>query len=218
MSLSSQQIKEDRTYARVARHWGWIVQVATLGQEKRLRETVTDLLALEPNQTVLDLGCGTGRTFPYIIQRIGAGGHLIGVDHSPAMLKEAQALVQQRAWKNVELVEVDAAQLSLGRMVDAAACVLAVVNIPDYCEAMRRMVTHVRPGGRVVVADARRREPRRGILSNWMAERTARYLAADLAREPEKVLAQMVDDYSYRKVARGFYFVAAGKSPAQQSL
>ena len=217
MSTSNDQITEDRTYARLARHWGWIVKFVTLGKEGVLRRTVVDALALQPNQTVLDLGCGTGRTFPYIIDRIGASGHLIGLDHSPAMLREAQALVDRYGWKNVELVEGDAAQLSLGRAVDAAACVMAVANIPDYREAMRRMVAHVRPGGRIVIADARKQESGHGGLSRWVAERTARYLVADLSRKPEEAFAQMVDDYSYQEIARGYYFVATGKAPARQT-
>jgi len=214
MSLSSEQLTEDRAYERLARRWGWIVRLVTLGKEKLLRQTVVDRLALQPNQAVLDLGCGTGRTFPYIIQRIGAGGYLVGLDHSPAMLREAQKLVDRRGWKNVELIQADAARLSLGRLLDAAACVLAVANIPDYREAMRRMVAHVRPGGRVVVADARMRASRPPGLAGWIAGRTARYLAADLTRQPEKAFAGMVDDYSYQEIARGFYFIASGKVPA----
>ncbi len=84
MSPTGDQTVEDRVYEQLARHWGWIVQFVTLGKERLLRQTVVDSLALQPNQTVLDLGCGTGRTFPYIIQRIGAGGHPIGLDHSPS--------------------------------------------------------------------------------------------------------------------------------------
>jgi len=217
MSTSNEQITEDRTYGRLARRWGWIIKFVSLGKEGVLRQTVVDALALEPNQSVLDVGCGTGRTFPYIIQHIGAGGHLIGLDHSPAMLREAQALVDRYGWKNVELVEGDAAQLSLGRVVDAAVCVLAVANIPDYREAMCRMVAHVRPGGRIVVADGKMLEAGHSGLSNWVAERIARYLAADLRREPEKAFNEMVDDYSYQEIARGLYFVASGKAPAKQT-
>ena len=216
MGISNQQLTEDQTYERFARRWGWIVRFVLLGNERVLRQAVVDALRLEPNQSVLDIGCGTGRTFPYILQRIGPCGHLIGLDHSPAMLKEAQALIDRKGWKNVELVKGDAAQLSLGQVVDAAACVLAMANIPDYHEAMRRMVAHVRPGGKIVVADARKRTSGPRGLSNWMAERIARYLAADLTRKPEKAFAQMVDDYSYREIARGFYFIASGKAPVKQ--
>ena len=219
MSTSNEQITEDRTYRAICSTVGeWIVKFVSLGKEGILRQTVVDLLDLEQNQSVLDIGCGTGRTFPYIIKCIGPGGHLIGLDHSPAMLKEAQALVDRNGWKNVELIEDDAAQLSLGQVVDAAVCVLAVVNIPDYREAMRRMVAAVRPGGRIVIADARLPKSGHSGLSNWVAKRIAHYLAADLSREPEKEFAQMVDDYSYREVARGFYFIASGKAPVKQAI
>jgi ubiquinone/menaquinone biosynthesis C-methylase UbiE len=217
MSISNQQHTEDRTYEHFAHHWGWIVKFVSLGKEGVLRQTVVDSLDLKPNQSVLDIGCGTGRTFPYIIQCIGAGGHLIGLDHSPAMLKEAQALVDRNGWNNVELVEGDAAQMSFGQVVDAATCVLAVANIPDYREAICRMVAAVRPGGKIVIADARIQKSGHRGISNWVAKLIARYLAADLSREPEKEFAQIVDDYSYREIARGFYFIASGKAPAKQT-
>jgi ubiquinone/menaquinone biosynthesis C-methylase UbiE len=64
MSSSNEQITEDRTYERFAHRWGWIVKFVSLGKERVLRQTVVDLLDLKQNQSVLDIGCGTGRTFP----------------------------------------------------------------------------------------------------------------------------------------------------------
>jgi ubiquinone/menaquinone biosynthesis C-methylase UbiE len=45
---------------------------------------------LEPRQTLLDFGCGTGRLAVHVIPRLAAGGHYIGVDVSQSMLDKAQ--------------------------------------------------------------------------------------------------------------------------------
>lgn len=58
-------------------------------------------------------------------------------------------------WQNVCLIQGDAAKLALDRQVDAAVSTLAVAVIPDYREALRRMVAHVRPDGRVVIAECK---------------------------------------------------------------
>ncbi len=55
----------------------------------KLREAFS-LIALEPNATVLDAGCGTGILFPLIRERIGKKGHIIAVDASDKMIEEAK--------------------------------------------------------------------------------------------------------------------------------
>lgn len=51
---------------------------------------------LNPNDTLVDLGCGTGRLAVHVIPRLGEGGRYIGVDISKTMLARARVLVGQR--------------------------------------------------------------------------------------------------------------------------
>src|ERR1700709_2170516 len=65
------------TYQRVSTpHQGW-------GAE------ILDRVALRGDETVLDLGCGTGRVTEQLLERLPRG-HVIGVDGSAAMVAEAQ--------------------------------------------------------------------------------------------------------------------------------
>ena len=48
------------------------------------RRLAVEMLELQPGQTVVDLGCGSGLNFELVRERIGAEGSLIGVDSHPA--------------------------------------------------------------------------------------------------------------------------------------
>ena len=202
-----------RTYRLWARPYQWFVPFYLLGNERRLRRKVVSALHLQPGQSVLDVGCGTGRNFPYIMERIGPDGHLIGLDYTPAMLHEAQRLVRCRGWNNVALIRGDAAELSLQHEVDAALSTLAMSVIPDYRQALQRMVASVRPGGRVTIADARRSERSYARPFNFVADLLGWGAAADVARRPWETLRGLVDETSYEDFFLGFFYVAAGRVP-----
>lgn len=204
-----------RFYRLWARPYQWLVPFYLLGNEGRLRRKVVDALYLQQGQSVLDVGCGTGRNFPYIIERIGPQGRLIGLDYTPAMLEEAQRLTARRGWSNVELIRGDAAELSLHDPADAALSTLAMTVIPDYRQALQRMVASVRPGGRVAIADARRSERAYARPFNFVADLLGWGAAADVARRPWEHLGELLHDASYEDFFLGFFYVAAGRVPAE---
>ena len=70
-------------------------------------------LGLKPGDTVLEVGAGTGRNFPYLVEAVGPSGTVIGVDASPGMLAEARKLIERNGWSNVELLQQDATQLEV---------------------------------------------------------------------------------------------------------
>lgn len=202
-----------RFYRLWARPYRWVVPFFLLGNEGRLRRKAANALDLQPGQRVLDVGCGTGRNFPYIMERIGRRGFLVGLDYTPAMLYEAQKLIRRRGWRNVTLIRGDAAELSLDRRMDAALSTLAMTVIPNYREALQRMVASVRPGGRVAIADARRSGHSYARPFNFVADAFGWVAAADISRRPWETLRGMVDEFSYEQFFLGLFFAAAGSVP-----
>src|ERR1700712_1164009 len=47
---------------------------------------ILDRLPLRGDETVLDLGCGTGRVTEQLLERLGPDGHAIGIDGSQKMV------------------------------------------------------------------------------------------------------------------------------------
>lgn len=57
---------------------------------RQSRQRAIQTLELQPGDVVVDLFCGTGVNFPYILPKIGPDGLLIGVDGSTGMLDKAR--------------------------------------------------------------------------------------------------------------------------------
>src|SRR6266498_2845843 len=200
----------ENTYQNWAKVYDWLTPIYLLGNEKRLRRETIGSLHLQPAQTVLDIACGTGRNFSLILEKIGPFGKLIGVDYTFAMLARARERVEREGWKNVELIQADAARIDLGRKIDAALCSLAIGVIPDYRGALDRMVAYVKPGGRLAIGDAKRSSGWNGRAFNWLADLLGYGAAEDVSRRPWELLQGMLGDFHYEEWFSGFFYVAAG--------
>ncbi|MGH2759592.1 MAG: class I SAM-dependent methyltransferase, partial [Actinomycetota bacterium] len=105
-----------RRYDRMAvdydHHLG--LQSGRLGRYMEgVRKKAVAKLELEPGRVVIDVGCGTGASFPRLTAAVGRDGRVIGVDASGAMLGVASKRISERGWTNVELIQaqVEAAKL-----------------------------------------------------------------------------------------------------------
>lgn len=137
--------------------------ITFLGQEGSLRDRAVSRIGLEPGNKVLDVACGTGRNFRYLLERVGAEGEVLGFDYTQEMLEAAEKLCRKNGWQNVKLVQGDAAELDLEETnFDGAISVLGISAIPDYESALSRIKDVLRPGGMLSVLDGK---PFDGALS-----------------------------------------------------
>ena len=85
----SERIK--KRYDRWSRYYDTFDLGGVSGQKK----TAVDLLKLEPNARVLDIGVGTGAIIPYLAQQLGEEGQVIGIDFSEKMVDVANQRIQK---------------------------------------------------------------------------------------------------------------------------
>src|SRR6266568_98893 len=74
-----------------------------------LRQEAVEHLQLKNGDRVLDVGCGTGMSFPYLVNAVGDRGEVVGVEISPDIAAQARKRVEHHGWSNVHIL-VDAAQ------------------------------------------------------------------------------------------------------------
>lgn len=129
--------------------------VTFLGREKYLRKKAAESLDLKKGDIVLDLACGTGLNFLYLEEIIGKQGKIVGFDYSEEMLIAAKNNADKNNWKNIELVQGDAAKLSLGYKMDGVISTLGVSAIPKHREALKRAVDILKYNKKIVILDAK---------------------------------------------------------------
>ncbi|MGD0744643.1 MAG: arsenite methyltransferase [Verrucomicrobiota bacterium] len=116
------------------------------------------LAALQPGETVLDLGSGGGFDVFIAGRKVGAAGRAIGVDMTPEMLARARRNLasyrQQTGLDNVEFRLGEIEHLpAADNSVDAIISNCVINLSPDKPQVWREMARVLKRGGRVAVSD-----------------------------------------------------------------
>ncbi|HAK79433.1 ubiquinone/menaquinone biosynthesis C-methylase UbiE [Runella defluvii] len=79
----------DQAYQRYDRGVSWVFETLNHSDEAATRQFMIGLMNLQPGQTVLEVGAGTGKDSALIIEQISPGGTAVLSDLSPNMLRLA---------------------------------------------------------------------------------------------------------------------------------
>ncbi len=113
-------------------------------------------LPVSAGERILDIGCGTSRLVPHIIENIGDNGVLIEMDFSIEMLKIGR---DRYRIPNVFFVQGDGHVLPLKQYsLDKVICMAFFPHLLDKQSAVKGFASVLKSGGRLLIAHQMMRE------------------------------------------------------------
>jgi demethylmenaquinone methyltransferase/2-methoxy-6-polyprenyl-1,4-benzoquinol methylase len=189
----------------------WVLWIPT-----GLRRRAVEALDLPKGGRVLEIGCGTGRNLRFLQEAVGPQGRVYGVDLSPGMLKRARDLTERNDWHNVSLIRSEALVYTAPEPLDGVLFSLSYNTIPHHLAVLNHAMSQLRPGGYLVIMDAKLPSGRFGQMilpfSLWLMRRT--FLGNPLI-QPWDHLKRVTDDFEMRDFLFESYYICRGRKPGK---
>jgi phosphatidylethanolamine/phosphatidyl-N-methylethanolamine N-methyltransferase len=154
---------------------------------RRPRTRTIELLAMQPGESLLIVGIGTGQDIPCLPQNI----QVTGIDLNADMLARARQKVDGR---QIDLRCMDAQQLELPSSgFDAVLCNLILSVAPDGRRSFEEAWRVLKPGGRLVIFDKFIPEGRSLSLPRRVLGAAMFFLGTDPNRRLEDIIGPLDD-------------------------
>lgn len=183
-----------------------------------LRQRTIAHLQLQRGDTVLDVACGTGLSFPLLQQAIGAEGRIMGVELSPDMLDVASRRVADACWHNVTLIEAAAEDAVLPYEWDAALFNYAhdVLRSP---RGLANLFAYARPGARVAVAGMKLASPWLFPLNLFALAKARPYMTTfEGLSQPWSLIHTYLDQFTWHRTQFGIGFIGYGRVRSDDAM
>jgi demethylmenaquinone methyltransferase / 2-methoxy-6-polyprenyl-1,4-benzoquinol methylase len=152
-SLSERNRAAQTLFAPLGETYDRYARLLSFGQDPRWRSFLVERIDAAPEETVLDVACGTAAVSLELVRRYGC--RVVGVDQSAAMLAAGRERVRAAGLSGrIELREGRAEELPFGDgSFDALTFTYLLRYVDDPSATMKELARVVRPGGRIAMLD-----------------------------------------------------------------
>ena len=201
-------------YRARARRYNWTANLYYLAgfREVAYRKKAIAELILQPGDTVVEIGCGTGLNFSRLQKAVGPNGRIIGVDMTTEMLDIARKRIGRKGWQNVTLIDCDAVDFNFPPLVDGVLSTFALSLVSGYDKVIKQGAVALKSGGRWVVLDFRLPEnwPRWLVrFAAWLTRPFGVQLELG-SRHPWESIRQHHGNLSFQTFYFGAAYIASG--------
>jgi len=171
---------------------GWFCDTFLFrGQWRELRQKTANMARIQPGEQVLDVGCGTGTLAIEVVRRVGRAGRVAGVDPGTEQIARARSKAARRNLPIDFQIGVIEHLPFPDQTFDVVLSTLMMHHLPHSLkrQGLAEIARVLKPGGRLVIADFKRKQERQG--------RAARFHAGGSSMQD---LAAMVADAGFSEV------------------
>jgi demethylmenaquinone methyltransferase/2-methoxy-6-polyprenyl-1,4-benzoquinol methylase len=144
---------------------------------------------------------------------VGPEGGVVGIEESPEMAAVAREHIACEGWDNVTVMQAPAEDAEIGLTADAALF-CAVHDILQSPDALRNVVTRLRPGAWVAAGGGKWAAPMMVALNAMVGALHAPYVRSFSGFDcPWQHLERLVEDVQVREMAFGSGYVMTGRTP-----
>jgi len=156
----------------------------------RGRVVSVELLNIQPDESVLEVGVGTGLTLPFFPSHC----KVTGIDLSEHMLDKARENIESHGMRNVEIKKMDATHMDFpDNHFDSVIAAYVISVVPDPVKVLKEMMRVCKKGGKIVFINHFRCDNPVIAGIEQLISPLSRYLGFKTDLELEPLLEQIPD-------------------------
>jgi SAM-dependent methyltransferase len=172
---------------------------------KPVRKKAVRLLNLKEGNRVIDAGCGSGGSFPFLLEAVGDTGEIVGVEISPATTINTRKRIAANNWKNIRIIEGNAQNVGLEGKFDG----LLMFAAPDVFaseKALSNILPHLKENARVAFFGAKMSSGKLGWLLNGLLRFAITKLSFESTPLPNDKPWRLIENRSENMEIEEFFF------------